>query len=202
MAIEAKAASPTSQCRLTKGHLGLLKSSIYSLHFSVQPQPFFTTTAATCVPTILSGLSDIASADLAALYKYQNLNFRLCDYLPATSAPFGANSCGVYTDYGTISVIFQDAQPGLEAEAPDHPDSWIPILGNATIVLCGWYTLILSGGRVRAVRHRVRRVPGVRKLSTVLFVAPDMEVDLKPLEADKGSRAVSEAIMEGKINVG
>ena len=63
---------------------------------------FFTTTAATYVPTILSGLSDIASADLAALYKYQNLNFRLCDYPPATAAPFSANSCGVYTDYGAL----------------------------------------------------------------------------------------------------
>jgi isopenicillin N synthase-like dioxygenase len=52
------------------------------------------------------------------------------------------------------------------------------------------------------VRHRVRRVPGVRRLSTVLFVAPDMEVDLKPLEVDKGSRAFLEAIIEGKINIG
>lgn len=68
-------------------------------------------------------------------------------------------------------------------------------------MLCGWCTLILSGGRVRAVRHRVRRVPGVRRLSTVLFVAPDMEVDLKPLEVDKGLRAFSEAIMEAKVNV-
>jgi isopenicillin N synthase-like dioxygenase len=139
---------------------------------------------------------------LAAVHKYQNLDFRLCDYTPATAAPFSANSCGVYTNYGTFSIIFQDGQPGLEAEAPDHPDLWIPIPGNATIVLCGWCALILSDGCVRAVRHRVRRVPGVRRLSTVLFVAPDMEVDLKLLEVDKGSRAFSEAIMEGKINVG
>jgi hypothetical protein len=31
---------------------------------------------------------------------------------------------------------------------------------------------------------------------------PNMEVDLKPLEVNKRSRAFSEAIMEGKINVG
>jgi hypothetical protein len=42
----------------------------------------------------------------------------------------------------------------------------------------------------------------MRRLSAVLFVAPDVEVDLKPLEVDEGSRAFSETIMESKINVG
>jgi hypothetical protein len=41
----------------------------------------------------------------------------------------------------------------------------------------------------------------VRRLSAVLFVAPDVEVDLKPMEVDEGSRAFSEIIMERKINV-
>lgn len=31
-------------------------------------------------------------------------------------------------------------------------------------------------------RHRVRRVPGVRRLSAVLFVAPDLDVKMAPAE--------------------
>lgn len=52
---------------------------------------FFSTIAATHVPTILSGLSEIASADLTSLHKAQNFNFRLCDYTPATAAPGSTN---------------------------------------------------------------------------------------------------------------
>jgi hypothetical protein len=40
---------------------------------------FFTTIAATHVPTTLSGLSEIVSVDFTSLHKSQNFNFRLCD---------------------------------------------------------------------------------------------------------------------------
>lgn len=52
---------------------------------------------------------------------------------------------------------------------------------------------MLSGGKVKAVRHRVRRVPGVRRLSAVLFVAPDLDVKLAPTaEVDTFSDLVNQ----------
>jgi isopenicillin N synthase-like dioxygenase len=60
----------------------------------------------------------------------------------------------------------------------------------------------LSGGRVHAVRYRVRRLPGVRRLSAVLFVAPDVDVVLKPLKVDEASMKFSEKIMKGQVKVG
>lgn len=41
---------------------------------------------------------------------------------------------------------------------------------------------MLSEGKVAAVRHRVRRVPGVRRLLVVLFVALDLDVKMAPAE--------------------
>jgi isopenicillin N synthase-like dioxygenase len=87
--------------------------------------------------------------------------------------------CGAHTDYGTFSIIFQDGQAGLEVEKPDEPGAWVTIPGDATVVLCGWCALILSGDRIQAARHSVRRAPGIRRFSAVLFVAPDLGVVLR-----------------------
>ncbi|EFW14776.1 hypothetical protein D8B26_000559 [Coccidioides posadasii str. Silveira] len=76
-----------------------------------------------------------------------NLNFRLRDYTPATTEPDGPNGCGVYTDNGTFSIIFQDGTVSLEVKSPSAPGTWL-------FVLCGWCTLILTGGTVYAARHR------------------------------------------------
>ncbi len=67
-------------------------------------------------------------------------------------------------------------------EAPKEPGTWLPVPGDATVLLCGWRAVVLSGSKVAAVRHRVRRVPGVRRLSAVLFIAPDLDVKMAPAE--------------------
>lgn len=59
------------------------------------------------------------------------------------------------------------------------------------------------GGELRAVRHRVRRTPGVRRLSAVLFVAPDLNVVLKPLICTaQVQKRFSTTVLEGGIDVG
>lgn len=176
--------------------------SCLSAHGLDEILSFFSTIAAAHVPMILSALSEIAGADLTSLHKSHNFNYRLCDYTTITAAPLSDNGCGAHTDYGTFSIIFQDGHAGLEAEDEATPGRWIALPGDATIVLCGWCALILSGGRVRAVRHRVRRMAGVRRLSAVLFVAPDVDVVLKPLKTDEEARAFTEKIVTGSVNVG
>ena len=163
---------------------------------------FFSHTVETYVQLILDMLSKIAGAELAPLHSAQNFNFRLCDYTPATAAPESSNGCGAHTDYGTFSIIFQDGQAGLEVEKPDEPGAWVTIPGDATVVLCGWCALILSGDRIQAARHRVRRAPGIRRFSAVLFVAPDLDVVLRPLKGDSDRRSFSKKVMDGRISVG
>ena len=159
---------------------------------------FFNAVSEHHVPQILASLSALAGRDLAPLHANSNVNFRLIDYTPATASPTSQNGCGAHTDYGTFSIIFQDGTGGLEMEAPDAPGTWIPVPGDATVLLCGWCAVVLSGGKVEAVRHRVRRVPGVRRLSAVLFVAPDLDVKMAP--ADR-VEAFSEAVNEGLFDV-
>ncbi|RAQ51071.1 oxidoreductase [Aspergillus flavus] len=163
---------------------------------------FFNTLTTEYVPSILSTLSIIAGADFTPAHSTYNMNFRLCDYNPVTAASGSLNGCGAHTDYGTFTIIFQDGTPGLELEDASAPGSWVPVAGDATVVLTGWCAVILSGGRIAAARHRVRRTPGVRRLSAVLFIAPDLDVTLRPLGGIQPIRPFSETVMRGDIDTG
>lgn len=174
-----------------------LRTSL-SAHGLDEVLSFFSTIVDSHVSKILSGLTEVSGVDMVALHRSQNFNFRLCDYTPATASPDSANGCGSHRDYGTFAIIFQDGHAGLEAEAPDAPGVWVPIPGDATVFLCGWCALILSGGLFKAVPHRVRRSPGVRRLSAVLFIAPDLDVTLKPMVHAEG---FSDEVMNGEIDV-
>lgn len=169
-----------------------------NLHGLADILSFFTTITAHHVPSIIASLGVVAGRDLTPLHAKLNVNFRLIDYTPATAAPGSRNGCGAHTDYGTFSIIFQDGTSGLEMEAPNQPGIWVPVPGDATVLLCGWCAVVLSGSKVTAVRHRVRRVPGVRRLSAVLFVAPDLDVKMAPAERVE---AFSEAVNEGHFDV-
>lgn len=150
------------------------------------------------VPLIIASLSAVTGRDLTPLHATHNFNFRLIDYTPATASPASHNGCGAHTDYGTFTIIFQDGTAGLEMEAPEEPGTWLPVPGDATVLLCGWCAVVLSGSKVAAVRHRVRRVPGVRRLLAALFVAPDLDVKMAPAEMVE---AFSDAVNEGLLDV-
>ncbi|KAH7147752.1 hypothetical protein DER46DRAFT_671561 [Fusarium sp. MPI-SDFR-AT-0072] len=100
-------------------------------------------------------------------------------------------------------------RPGCSASSISSPDvpSWkmmypLPVPGDATVVLAGWCAVILSGGNIRATRHRARRTPGFRRLSAVLFVAPDVEATLRPLEGARVVRPFAKKVMDGQLDVG
>ncbi|KAK1146771.1 hypothetical protein N8T08_002532 [Aspergillus melleus] len=143
---------------------------------------FFKHVNATHVPSILSSLSVLAGTDLAAAHRNSIVNFRLCDYHPDTAAPDCSNGCGAHTDYGTFSVILQNSTQALE-RLPRFPAPGCP------------------SGRIRAARHRVRRTPGVHRLSAVLFVAPDTTTQLQPLPGVQRIRPFSREIMQGHQHV-
>ncbi|KAH8655719.1 hypothetical protein BX600DRAFT_526047 [Xylariales sp. PMI_506] len=145
---------------------------------------FFAKVNNTYVQPILLGLSDLAVADLQQAHQSGNVNYRLCDYNTSTADPESDNGCGAHTDYDA-------AQPGV----------WTPEPGDATVILAGWCAVILSGGCIQATRHRVRRTPGVRRLGAILFVAPDPDVTLKPLDGAKIVRPFPERAMAGEISV-
>ncbi|CAF9940667.1 MAG: hypothetical protein HETSPECPRED_002480 [Heterodermia speciosa] len=161
---------------------------------------FFQSVERVHVPQILAALSQLVGFDMSRLHAARNLNFRLCDYIPSTANPDSSNGCGAHRDYGTFSIIFQDKTALTALEAEVSPGIWVPVPPDATVVVCGWCAAVLSGGEIKAVRHRVRRVPGVRRISAVLFVAPDLEVKLRPFDEGKW-KYFSDEIIHGNVDV-
>ncbi|KAI4860883.1 Clavaminate synthase-like protein [Hypoxylon rubiginosum] len=174
---------------------------LYS-HGFTEVLEFFTELTSKNLHHLLSMLGATIGADLFPLHRSSNINFRLYDYTPDTAAPQSEIGCGVHRDYGTFSIVFQDETLGLEIESASHPGEWLPVPADSAVMLCGWSAFIVSGGELRAVRHRVRRQPGVRRLSAVLFVAPDLNVALKPIISGKSNVQFSPDVLEGKVNVG
>jgi isopenicillin N synthase-like dioxygenase len=105
----------------------------------------------------------------------------------------------VTTAHSTSS--FHDGTDGLEIEGPANPGVWKHVPADATVIQPGWCAYIVSGGELNAVRHRVRRQPGVRRLNAVLFVTPDLDVALKPMVAGKPAVNFSDKILAGQLDV-
>jgi isopenicillin N synthase-like dioxygenase len=126
----------------------------------------------------------------------------LIDYFPS-AAPKGPR-CGEHIDYGTYTIVFQDrAVGGLEF---DIDGKWVPVPVDVdAVVSWGWCRAILSNDRVKAAKHRVLRTQPLQKRRTtaVVFVAPNLDAVLKPVEGSMGENSAwSERIMEGKLTVG
>ena len=94
--------------------------------------------------------------------------------------------CGEHSDYGTITLLYQDRLGGLEVKGVDG--QWInadPVPGTV-LVNVGDLLEALTGGLFPATRHRVvvpelewRR--STKRQSIVFFIHPDDAVVCEPL---------------------
>lgn len=113
--------------------------------------------------------------------------------------PFGA---GAHTDYGMMTLLFQDAVGGLEVQA--KRGNWQPVPANPelTIINCGDLLERWTNGRFRSTNHRVLPNLGVRaRQSIVLFIGPDPEVEVACLASccDAKNRAQYATIRAGEF---
>ncbi|KAF7964723.1 hypothetical protein HWV62_3665 [Athelia sp. TMB] len=151
------------------------------------------------LPLLMKATSSFAGADLTPLHKARNNNLRLIDYFPTAAA---GPRCGEHRDYGTFTIVFQDgAVGGLEFEVNGRWEA-VPAQVDA-VVSWGWCGAILSNDGVLAAKHRVMRtVPALQRRTTaVIFVAPDLDTALKPVDGSSVGNWTGR-ILEGKLGVG
>lgn len=157
----------------------------------------FETVEELLVPLILTATSNVISPqiDLNEVHRQGNNNFRLVDY--HYSSPY-RHACGEHTDYGTATIIFQDGSGGLEFQ-DSSTNEWCAIPGNETVIVWGWCGHVLSGGKIRASKHRVQTVHSARRNALVCFIAPDLHTPLQPLVP--GKRPFADDIVKGQVTV-
>ncbi|XP_063600324.1 uncharacterized protein LOC134776504 [Penaeus indicus] len=112
------------------------------------------------------------------------------------SVPEGSIRCAAHTDYGTVTLLFQDDVGGLQVK--DTVGRWIdavPVPG-AVLVNVGDILQFWTSGKLRATEHRVlippeearRRSP---RRSVVFFVHPDNPVLITPLDGSSAYRPIT-----------
>ncbi|KAI5807041.1 hypothetical protein EDC01DRAFT_11215 [Geopyxis carbonaria] len=163
-------------------------------HFRTTMNAFFST----CAELHLQVLEAIAlGLELPDEYFFNSYcsaahnTLRLLHYPPAPAELFKAGQvrAGKHTDYGTITLLFQDAAGGLQVRSPKK--TWVnatpipdTIVINAGDLLARW-----SNDRIRSTEHRVVQPPGEPKegenwparYSCAYFCNPDADAWIEAL---------------------
>ncbi|KAK9861142.1 hypothetical protein WJX84_007058 [Apatococcus fuscideae] len=108
-------------------------------------------------------------------------NIRCVHYLPQRSQPDeGVCGVGAHTDWGMLTVLATDSQPGLQIS---HDGAWIdvePRPGHFVInigdLLDRW-----TGGKFCSTLHRVVNQTGLDRYSCPFFLAPAWDAKIEPL---------------------
>jgi len=100
---------------------------------------------------------------------------RLLHYSETTSQlDAGVYACGAHTDYGMITVLLTDEQPGLEIR---HHNEWIavPPLAHHWVVNLGDMLERWTNGKYRSTLHRVVNTNGRERYSIPFFFEPSFD---------------------------
>jgi isopenicillin N synthase-like dioxygenase len=86
----------------------------------------------------------------------------------------------VHADFGFVTLLAQDGVEGLQARMPDAAWVDVPPVEGALVVNFGKLLERLTGGHIRATRHRVLSV-GRERFSVPFFYEPRSDARLVPL---------------------
>jgi isopenicillin N synthase-like dioxygenase len=89
-------------------------------------------------------------------------------------------SVGEHTDYGLLTILWQDDAGGLEVRGRDGWVSAAPV-PDAFVVNLGDMLERMTGGVYRSTPHRVRNTTGSDRISFPLFLDPAWDAEVLPI---------------------
>ena len=117
--------------------------------------------------------------------------FRIFNY-PSVDVPAGVDApwgVGEHTDYGLLTVLYQDSIGGL---AVHTPQGWIdaPPLPGTFVCNIGDMLDRMTGGLYKSTPHRVKRnTSGTDRLSFPLFFDPNFDARVQRIDGLQGAPA-------------
>lgn len=106
--------------------------------------------------------------------------FRIFHY-PAAAPDKDEKGVGEHTDYGLITLLYQDEIGGLQVK---HGDTWleVPYVPGSFVVNIGDMLERLTAGRYTSALHRVINRSGRSRMSMPFFFDPAFDAQLRPIE--------------------
>ncbi|KAI0372146.1 thymine dioxygenase [Pilatotrama ljubarskyi] len=113
---------------------------------------------------------------------------------------------GAHSDFGTITLLFQDDIGGLQVEEPGRPGKFIyvPPVPGAMIVNAGDFLQQLTNDRIRSAVHRVQAPPGMKdgltpdRYSIAYFCSTDFDIAVECLPGTSEHGKKREPITAGE----
>jgi isopenicillin N synthase-like dioxygenase len=128
---------------------------------------------------------------IAAQHRAENYTLRLLHYPPLDCAPKpGQIRAGAHSDYGTLTLLFQDDVGGLEVLSTQGEWVSAPAIPGAVLINTGDLTERWSNGIFRSTQHRVglpqAAAPGRDRYSIAFFCEPDADALITCLPTCQG----------------
>lgn len=135
---------------------------------------------------------DMPESFLVDKHQSHNYTLRLLHYPPLNGVPKpGQIRAGAHSDYGTLTLLFQDDVGGLEVQIATG--EWIsaPSIPGAILINTGDLTQRWSNDVFRSTKHRVALPNGEMaerdRYSIAFFCQPDAEAEIVCLPSCQGS---------------
>lgn len=149
---------------------------------------------------ILQAIAKGLDVDISTFSQYccENSSELRLNHYPATLCQdilSGSNRISPHTDFGLITLLFQDAVEGLEVEDQNRRGSFIPVKPTKPtdmIINVGDCLQRWTNHRIRSVNHRVVVPPSLKdrpevmlddRYSVAYFGKPDRQVSVDTLPA-------------------
>ncbi|KAF4310738.1 Isopenicillin N synthase [Botryosphaeria dothidea] len=115
---------------------------------------------------------------------------RLLHYPPARRSKQRQLGASAHTDFGAITLLLQDGNPGLQV-LDQHSESWVdvPSTRNAYVVNVGDMLEKWTGGYYRSSVHRVLNPQPKDRYSVVFFFDGNLDCPLVPLNPNDAAKS-------------
>ncbi|MEO0438766.1 MAG: 2OG-Fe(II) oxygenase family protein [Pseudomonadota bacterium] len=119
----------------------------------------------------------------------ENVTLRLLHYPPMGSSSVDAQQmgAGAHTDYGLLTLLFQDGVGGLQVKSENGVWHDVPPLTDSIVINSGDLLEVWSNGRYRSTWHRVLpQNANCDRYSIALFLDPDSATRVEALPSCVG----------------
>ena len=140
--------------------------------------------------SLLFAALGLSEADRIALARQPFTVTKQLRYVPAEVRPSDQQDqaqigAGAHADWGALTILATDGQPGLEVEHPDPKVGWVPVppRDGCLIINAGDQITHWTNGALRSANHRVIVRPEARRprYSTAFFTYFDLHALVAPL---------------------